>query len=181
VTSYVALLRGINVGGRQRVSMEQLRALFVSLGHESVTTYVQSGNVVFRSATDDPAELAAGIERRIAQELDLSVSVLTRRARDLASVMQGNPFLERRADPSKLHVTFLGDAPDASAVARLDAARFQPDELVVVGREVYLHCPGGYGRTKLTNTFFEERFGVIATTRNWRTVTKLVELSHERS
>ncbi|MGZ6213790.1 MAG: DUF1697 domain-containing protein [Candidatus Limnocylindria bacterium] len=181
MTTYVALLRGINLGGRQRIAMERLRAVFVSLGHESVTTYVQSGNVVFTSRIEDAGALAAGIEQRIAEELELEVSVVTRRAGELVEVLDGNPFLRRRADPSKLHVTFLGDAPDESAVALVDADRYAPDELVVAGREVYLHCPGGYGRTKLTNAFFEQRLGVVATTRNWRTVTKLVELSNQRS
>ena len=177
MTTYIALLRGINVGGRQSVRMEQLRALFLSLGHESVTTYLQSGNVIFTSATGDPGQLTAGIEACIAERLDLSVTVLTLDASELADVVKRNPFLDRPVDRSHLHVTFLADLPDRSAVLRMDATHHQPDELVVVERQVYLHCPDGYGRTKLTNAFFERQLGVVATTRNWRTVTRFADLT----
>jgi uncharacterized protein (DUF1697 family) len=180
MTTHVALLRGINVGGRRRVGMEELRALFVSLGHEDVTTYLQSGNVVFGSSSGGARELAARIEARIAETLDLEVTVMLRTAGELARVVEGNPFLAGPADPASLHVTFLAREPDPIAVQRLEPARFAPDELVVAGREVYLNCPGGYGRTKLGNAFFERRLGVAATTRNWRTVTTLAGLARGR-
>ena len=176
MTTHVALLRGINVG-RQQIGMEELRALFVSLGHEDVTTYLRSGNVIFRSAIDEASELAARIEGRIAEKLGLGVAVVMRSASELAEVVDKNPFLGGRANPSSLHVTFLADAPGPSTVPRIDATPFAPDELVVVDREVYLHCPEGYGKTKLSNAFFERHLGVVATTRNWRTVTKLAELA----
>jgi uncharacterized protein (DUF1697 family) len=176
MTAYAALVRGINVGGK-KVVMAELRELVSSLGHEEVSTYVQSGNVVFRTAGRDARKLAAGIERAIAQRLGLDVTVLVRSATELRSVVKGNPFLAGGADPAGLHVTFLGAAPDASAVAQIDPATFAPDEFAVVDREVYLHCPDGYGRSKLSNAFFERRLRVAGTTRNWRTVTKLEELT----
>lgn len=171
-TRYVALLRGINVGGRTKVAMDDLRRLFTELGHGNVTTYIQSGNVLF-DAVGRAAGIAAGIEARIAAELGLSVTVILRSATDLERVAAANPFVGQVPDESKLHVTFLARRPTATVERPAGVA----DEMVVAGREVYLHCPGGYGRTKLDNAFFERRLGVPATTRTWRTVGKLQALS----
>jgi uncharacterized protein (DUF1697 family) len=177
VPSHVALLRGINVGGHQRIRMGDLRVLIEGLGHESVETYLQSGNVVFRSRRKSTTSLAEGLEQAIADELGLTVKVLVRRGDEIAAVVAGTPFGDRNADSKQLHVAFLSAAPGAAAAKRIDAAQFAPDELAVVGREVYLHYPNGYGRTKLTNAVLERRLGVAATTRNWRTVTALADLA----
>ena len=170
-TRYVALLRGINVGGRTKVGMGDLRRLFTDLGHGNVTTYIQSGNVLF-DTTGPAARIATGIEERIAADLGLSVTVILRSAAELERVAGANPFVGRVPDDSKLHVTFLARPPTAT----VEPPAGVTDELAVAGREVYLHCPGGYGRTKLDNAFFERRLGVPATTRAWRTVGKLREL-----
>jgi uncharacterized protein (DUF1697 family) len=174
--TYVALLRGINLGARNKVSMPDLRALFESLGAEDVETYVQSGNVVFRSR-DNAGKLTESIEKRIGRDLGLSVTVLLRTRQQLAKVFAGNPFAADKREPTKLHVTFLAANPDPARVRKLDPKRAEPDEFRVVGQEVYLHCPNGYGKSKLTNAYFEEQLGVAATTRNWKTVTKLVDLT----
>jgi uncharacterized protein (DUF1697 family) len=174
--TYVALLRGINLGSRKRVSMPDLQALFASLGAEDVVTYVQSGNVVFTSS-DGAEKLIAALERRIRRDLGLTVTVLLRTQPQLAKVLAGNPFAKRVKEASKLHVTFLAEKPDRSLVSDLDPEPAAPDEFRVVGQEVYLHCPNGYGRSKLTNAYFEKQLGVAATTRNWNTVTKLAELA----
>lgn len=176
-TTYVALLRGINLGARNKVSMADLRDLFDSLGAEDVATYVQSGNVVFKSRSGSRAELIEAIEQRIRSDLGLSVTVLLRTKAELAKVLRGNPFVESGRDQTKLHVTFLADRPDRARVRDLEGREFGADEHRVVGREVYLHCPNGYGRTKLNNAYFEKQLGVAATTRNWKTVTNLVELA----
>jgi uncharacterized protein (DUF1697 family) len=174
--TYVALLRGINLGAKKRISMPNLRALVSSLGADDVTTYVQSGNVVFKSA-EGSAKLVGAIERRIRRDLGMTVKVLLRTRPQLAKVVAGNPFAKRVKDPTKLHVTFLAETPSRSRVRRLDPEHGAPDEFRVVGKEVYLHCPNGYGRSKLTNAFFEKELGVAATTRNWKSVTKLAELA----
>ena len=176
MTTYLALLRGINVGGHTRVGMDDLRRLFADLGHADVTTYIQSGNVIFRSPVDDSSRLAAEIEERIAQDLSVAVTVLLRTRDDLARIVASNPFVGRRIEPAKLHLTFLADAPDRDRAARLDRPADAPDELSLVGREVYLYCPNGYGRTKLNNAHVERRLGVAATTRNWNTFTRLLDL-----
>jgi uncharacterized protein (DUF1697 family) len=171
----VALLRGINVGKKQ-LPMADLRAVFEALGCEDVTTYVQTGNVIFRTTKSD-AELLAALERRLAKDHSLDVRVLLRTPKQLATVLAKNPFLEDGRDPAKLHVTFLAEKPDRTRIRDLDPSYGAPDELEVVGQEVYLHCPNGYGRTKLNNAFVERTLGVAATTRNWKTVTKLADLA----
>jgi uncharacterized protein (DUF1697 family) len=176
VKTYVALLRGINLGGHNKVSMADLRALVASLGAEDVATYVQSGNVIFKSG-DGPGNLIEALEKRIGRQLGLSVTVLLRTQPQLANVFAGNPFANAGRDSTKLHVTFLAEKPDRARFRELDPERAEPDEFRVAGREIYLHCPNGYGRSKLTNAYFEKKLGVAATTRNWKTVTKLAELA----
>ncbi len=173
--TYVALLRGINLGARNKVAMAALRELVEGLGAEDVATYVQSGNVVFRSR-DAAAAVTKAIERELGRRLGLDVKVLVRTKAELRKIVSGNPFGDV-ADATKLHVTFLAATPDRGRVRKLDPARSEPDEFRVLAREVYLHCPNGYGRSKLSNAYFEQQLGVPATTRNWKTVTKLAELA----
>jgi uncharacterized protein (DUF1697 family) len=168
--TWVALLRGINLGQRNKVSMADLKQLFAAMEAEDVETYLRSGNVVFKSRVTDGAELTGAIERRIKAELGLDVTVLLRTKAELDDVVAGNPF---PGAEDKLHVTFLAEEPERARADSLDPARAGRDRWRVVGREVYLHCPDGYGRSKLSNAYFEKQLGVAATTRNWRTVTAL--------
>ncbi len=175
--TYVALLRGINVGSHSKVAMGDLRRLFLALGHADAKTHVQSGNVIFRCHVDEPSRLAGDIERRVASDLGVKISVLLRTKDELAHVLTDNPFRTRELDLSKLHVTFLADRPDPQRVTLLETPAGESDEFNLVGREVYLHCPNGYGRTKLNNAYLERRLGVVATTRSWNTLTKLCDLA----
>jgi uncharacterized protein (DUF1697 family) len=175
--TYVAMLRGINVGARNTIKMADLDALFVGLGHTAVVTYIQSGNVVFKSTSRSAAALVSGVEQRIERDLGLDVRVLVRTRAELTKVLLGNPFLKQGADPARLHVTFLADVPDAALVRAVGEYDAGADEFRVQRREVLLHCPNGYGNTKINNGFFEKRLQTIATTRNWNTVNKLVELA----
>jgi uncharacterized protein (DUF1697 family) len=175
--TYVALLRGINLGARNKVSMADLRALFLALESEDVKTYVQSGNVVFKSPVGSAAELSRAIEKRIDRDLGLRVTVLVRTPAQLEKLRAGNPFARNEKDPIKLHVTFLAETPGRDRVRKLEQTEAGPDAFRVVGREIYLHCPNGYGRSKLSNAYFEKQLDVAATTRNWKTVTKLAELA----
>jgi uncharacterized protein (DUF1697 family) len=174
--TYVALLRGINLGSQKRVSMADLRGLFEDLGAEDVATYVQSGNVVFKSA-DSAEKVTRAIERRIRRDLGLSVTVVVLTRAQVTKVLGGNPFAKAKTEPAKLHVTFLAEKPARTKVGKLDPEHGKPDEFRVVGQQVYLRCPNGYGKSKLTNAYFEKQLGVAATTRNWKTVTKLGELT----
>jgi uncharacterized protein (DUF1697 family) len=175
---YVSMLRAVNVGGR-KVAMSDLRALYEELGHDDVVTYVQSGNVVSRGSTRSAGAVERAVSAAIADDLGLQVDVLVRTPRELRGVLDGNPFLRGRSRPDvkTLHVTFLATPPASSLVNQLDEHAFSPDQFRVVGREVYVHCPTGYGRTKINNAWFERKLKVPATTRNWTTVGKLVELA----
>jgi uncharacterized protein (DUF1697 family) len=174
--TYVSLLRGINVSGRNRISMADLRALYEAHGHHDVSTYVQSGNVVSHSNARSAATVTREIERAITDDLGLDVTVLVRTPAQLATLVDANPLVGDGVDPNTLHVTFLASRPARAEVAALDGRRYAPDEFVVVGDAVYLVCPNGYGRTKINNTYFERALGVAATTRNWKTVNQLLEL-----
>ncbi len=179
---YVALLRGINVSGQRKVPMARLRALCEGLGYTEVTTYLQSGNVVFQAPRRPTTVLASAIEERIAAELGFDVPVLVRTKEALHAVATTNPLLDGGVDAASLHVVFLEGRPSPTALAALDALAaepFAPDRFVASGSEIYLSCPNGYGRTKLTNAFFERRLDTHATTRNWKTVTNLVGLTQE--
>ena len=179
LTGYVAMLRGINVAGRKPIPMERLRASFEALGFTHVRTYVQSGNVVFKAAPKPAATLARLIEERIAGDFGFAVSVLLKTAGELNEIMESNPFLEDQAiDRSKLHVTFLSKPARAPANS-LDALVVKPERLHIKGRAIYLYCPNGYGRTKLSNNALEKKLSAVATTRNWRTVAALLAMARE--
>jgi uncharacterized protein (DUF1697 family) len=171
---YIALLRAINLAGHNRISMAELRDMFTSIGAEQVTTYLQSGNVVF-DASDGAKHVAAAAEAEISTRLGLDIAVLLRTRKQLAGIVAANPFASREV--SRLHLTFLQEPAPASRVRALDPSVGAPDEFQVHGREIYLHLPGGYGRSKLSNAYFEKQLGVVATTRNWKTVSTLADLA----
>jgi uncharacterized protein (DUF1697 family) len=180
MTSYVALLRAVNVSGRNKVAMADLRQLFESLPAQSVSTYVQSGNVVFaRRARQPESDLVATIESRIQDTFGVSIAVLLRTTDEMNRIVRANPLLGGGRDESKLHVTFLVRPPESKRVERLDPEAGGDDEFQLRGREVYLHTPNGYGHSKLTNAFLERKLGVPATTRNWKTVATLAHLSRQ--
>ncbi len=183
VTTWVALLRGINVGGKNPVPMKDLKVVFEGLGYSGVATYIQSGNVLFRAAKDED-ELAAQIPQAIAQRFKLSIPVVLRTAKELAKVVSSNPFLERGKAPDEallpiLAVGYLGRSPEAASVAKLDPKVSAPDEFRVLGREVFMKCPNTLGRTRLTVDLFEKALGTAVTFRNWRTATTLADWARE--
>jgi uncharacterized protein (DUF1697 family) len=172
------MLRGINLGGHNRVAMQDLRGLFAAIGFRDVVTYVQSGNVVFSTSTKDPWKLATDIEMRISKDLGLDVTVVVRTGKQLAQVLAANSFIGEGKDTASLHVTLLTDKPEPKRAKELAAKDWTPDEVRINNTEAYLFCPNGYGRTKLQNAFLEKQLDTRATTRNWKTVTKLAELAN---
>jgi uncharacterized protein (DUF1697 family) len=179
MTTHIALLRGINVGDNA-LRMQRLRALLAELGFGDPRTYVQSGNAVF-IASGPAAKLAQLIEAKIAGETRLPVSVFIRTPGQLKRIIDANPFLmEPGIDAKKLHVTFLAARAPGPGLAALGAVQSGADRWRAAGEEIYLHCPGGYGRTKLNNTAIERLLATRATTRNWNTVKALYEMSTER-
>jgi uncharacterized protein (DUF1697 family) len=176
--SYVAMLRGINVSGSKPVKMEALRAMFEALGFTNVRTYVQSGNVVFEAKERTAAPVGPKIAARIKRDFGFDVPVLVLGAGDLARVVDQNPFLEQRGiDLAKLHVTFLAGPPAAAGLKKMEGVSSGRDVFRSLGTSIYLHCPDGYGNTKLSNNAFERALGAAATTRNWKTVTTLAAMA----
>lgn len=175
-TLFLALLRGVNVGGKNRLAMKELAELLAQAGLAEVRTYIQSGNVLFRAPSAQAHALPGLVSGAIAKRFGLSVPVVLRSAAELAKVARSNPFLETGADPEALHVAFLAAEPAEARIAALDPKRSPPDEFRVLGREVYLHLPNGAARSKLTNDYFDSKLGTTSTARNWRTVLKLLEL-----
>ena len=176
----MALLRAVNVGGRNRIAMADLRELLEGLGYGEVRTHLQSGNAVFTAAgAPSPEQLAREIEGALAAEIGLAAKVLVRTRAELERAIAANPLLEVAGDRSRLLVTFLSDAPDLEAVAELAPAEFEPDVFAVGEREIYAWYPDGVRATRLSNAFWERRLEVVATGRNWNTVTRLLELMDE--
>jgi uncharacterized protein (DUF1697 family) len=177
MTTFVALLRAVNVSVRNKIPMAELRRALGGLGLTGVETYLQSGNVVFDAQGDDPAEQAAAIHGLIERELGHDVRVLVLTAAELAQTAAANPFVVAGADKKFLHVTFLLAPADADGFAGRDLPAQDGERAERTGSAIYLHLPHGYGRTKLNNAYFERALGTSATTRNWRTVLSLVEMS----
>ncbi|WP_414617412.1 DUF1697 domain-containing protein [Dyadobacter sp. 32] len=176
-STYVAVLRGINVSGKNMIKMPALVKSFESLEFEAVRSYIQSGNLVFDAPTAESAVLAKRIHDQIIEDFGFDIPVLVMGIGELVHIRDANPYIQRpEIDPAALHVTFLENIPDEELVAGIDPVKYHPDEFIVIGKSVYLHCPVGYGTTKLNNNFFENKLKTKATTRNWKTVNKLVEL-----
>jgi uncharacterized protein (DUF1697 family) len=175
----VALLRGVNVGGNNRVAMAHLRELMHELGYGDVRTHLQSGNAVFTAVGTPPEVAAQEIEGQLARSLGLGVRVLVRTAADLARVVSANPLPDAVAEPSRFLVTFLSAPPDPDLLGALDPADFEPEVFGFGERELYVWCPEGVRTIKLSHAFLERRFGVLATARNWNTVTRLLALARE--
>ena len=172
----IALLRGINIGPRQRVKMPELRELLEGLGHANVETLVQSGNIVFTSRAA-PKTLEQQLEEEIEKGLGVDPKVVVRTRDELAAVIEANPFPDTPNAKKNLHVTFLSGKPDAEAVKALEATDFGDDRLSVRGREIYIAYKDGMGRSELAKQLAKAKLGVAATDRNWNTVTTLLEMA----
>ncbi|MFO0613839.1 MAG: DUF1697 domain-containing protein [Polyangiaceae bacterium] len=184
---FVALLRGLNVGGKNRLAMKDLAAAFTACGCTNVTTFIQSGNVLFDASASVAAKLRADVPAKILSAHGLTTPVVLRTREELARVPRNNPWPDRAAldragsdggaAPSPLlNVLFLADTPTPDAAAGLDPNRSPGDEYALVGREVYLWLRRGVADSKLTNAYFDKQLGTTSTGRNWRTITKLIEL-----
>lgn len=172
--TYLALLRGVNVGGKNCLPMRDLAEMFVKAGCSDVQTYIQSGNVLFRGSRATAESVPVRISEQIAKRFGFRIPVVLRTAEQLGAAVRDNPL--SRIPPEMLYLYFLAGQPDAARVSQLDPNRSTPDTFIVRGHEIYLHLPNGAGRTKLTNAYFDAKLAVISTARNWRTVLKLLEL-----
>ena len=172
---YVALLRGVNVGGKNKLPMSDLRDIFTAAGCAAVQTYIQSGNVAFEAAQELAERVPEIVTRAIRRQFGYGTAVVVRSSEELRRVVASNPF-DTSGDPRFLHVAFLENTPGAEVVSRLDPKRSPPDEFAVRGRNVYLHYPNGVARSKLTNEYFAAQLQTACTMRNWRTVLTLLEM-----
>jgi uncharacterized protein (DUF1697 family) len=177
VPVFVALLRGVNLASHNRVAMADLRRVLAGARHEDVSTHLQSGNAIFRSAQRSAAAVERSLEELLAAELDLRIDVIVRTPAQLADVVSDNPFLAEGAAPKSQYVAFLKEKPAAAAAAALDPARFEPERFLLRGRELYLSYPNGYGRSKMSGAYFERVLKVPATVRNWNVTSALAELA----
>lgn len=174
----VCLLRGVNVGGNNKIKMDALRALCESLGLDSPRTYVNSGNAVFQAKERNLDSLARRIEDTIERSAGFRPAVILRTAAEMAEVVSRNPFASREDIPaSKLLVTFLAREPDPAARVRAAGINRGPEELHILGREIYTYFPNGMGRSKFPFAAFDRALGVSGTGRNWNSVTKLLEMA----
>lgn len=174
MASYIALLRGVNVGGNKKVSMSELRAMLTRLGFTDVRTVLQSGNVVFSAKEKNAARLEALLESEIAARLKLTSRVFVRSAEELRSVIAANPFrAESESDPSHLIVMFMRDEVDPVDVAALRAAIVGPERLEATGRHAYVVFPAGMADSRLAGPMFDRLLKTTSTGRNWNTVRKL--------
>jgi uncharacterized protein (DUF1697 family) len=175
-TAYVALLRGINVGGKNKLPMKELSALFVTAGCTDVRTYIQSGNVLFNASRAVSTKVAVHVAEQISERFGYRTPVVVRTTKQMEGVVRGNPFLAKGEAEDRQFVLFLADLPTAAAVAVLDPNRSPGDAYILRDRDIYMHLPNGVARTKLTNAYFDSKLSTISTGRNWRTVTKLLEM-----
>jgi uncharacterized protein (DUF1697 family) len=178
--THLALLRGINVGGKNKLPMNALSEMFVSAGCKDVQTYIQSGNVVFSAPPGVSARVADRVTTLIDQQFGFQTPVILRTTQQLRAVILHNPFLHAGGGLKALHVMFLASTPSPPNIEKLDPDRSPPDAFRVLGQEVYLHLPHGVANSKLTNAYFDSKLATTSTSRNWRTVTKLLELMEGR-
>ncbi|MBB1258725.1 DUF1697 domain-containing protein [Streptomyces alkaliterrae] len=174
-TVYAALLRGINVGGRRKVPMADLREVATGLGWRDVRTHLASGNLVFTTETTPPAELAAALEAALAARFGFPVRCLVRTGAELAATVRARPYPVADEQPTRVLVYFLDAPPDGERLAALDASGFAPEEFRVLGREIHAWYPDGQGRSRLADALGRALDNRVHTSRNWRTVTTLAE------
>jgi uncharacterized protein (DUF1697 family) len=175
MSRFVSLFRGINVGGHKTIRMDELKELYASMGFKNVVTYIQSGNVVFTSDDADVAQLSGQIEDGFAQKFGFHAKVMVRTSAELQAIIDNNPFQDQPAKESnRVVVMFLAGRPDSGALE--DMTYTGPEELYMIGQEMYIYYPNGMGRSKLSNTFLEKKLKTAGTARNWNTVLQLQKL-----
>lgn len=175
MNKYIVLLRGINVGGNNKLLMAELRTLLSDNGYKNVVTYIQSGNILLDS-TKSVEKTNDHIKLLIKQQFDYNIPVVTLTAEEIKKCFTENPYLKTEDNIKNLHVTFLKDIPEKDLVVNLEIKSANNDSYTITGKTIYLHTPHGYQKTKFSNNQFEKKLNTQATTRNWKTTTKLYEM-----
>jgi uncharacterized protein (DUF1697 family) len=175
---YIFLLKAINVGGHRKILMADLKKIYEQLGFTAVRTYIQSGNVVCEGGAVKGEEAAQRIETAILARYGFEVPVVVRTKAELENALAQNPYAkDENIDLDKVAIMFLEAPPLPHTMSAFEMGKYAPDSFALVGREIYVHCPSGFGETKLTNTLLEKKLGVVGTGRNRKTVAKLIEMA----
>ena len=176
--TYICLLRGINVSGHKKIKMAELKASFEALGFDEVISYIQSGNIVFKTAQRNVNKLQETIHQMLLDTYDFDVTVIILMPKQLQYATENNPFeKDPKKDPKQFYVVFLQDAPQQENIEKLATYDYHPEEYFIDGQLIYFYAANGAANAKMNNNFFENKLKVKASTRNWRTVNKLLELS----
>ena len=177
MTTYISILRGINVSGQKIIKMDALKRMYEKLNFENVQTYVQSGNVIFSVKETDTKEIEKIISSQIEKEFGFDVPVIVLSAKTLGTIIENNPFTnDNSKEPQFFHVTFLADSLIEFDKEKIVEKKHASEKIAFTPNAVYLYCPNGYGRTKLNNNFLENKLKVPTTTRNWKTTRELLKL-----
>ena len=180
MNTYISILRGINVSGKNLIKMEALRNTYENLGFVNVTTYVQSGNVIYSTPDSNITEMEEKIVNEIEKDYGIVVPVMVMSDKKLIQIINQNPFItDPRKEITYLHVTFLSSQVNNTDIKTIEEKKQENEEVVLNGDVVYLYCPNGYGKTKLNNNFLESKLKVTATTRNWKTTNELLKIAHK--
>jgi uncharacterized protein (DUF1697 family) len=181
MSAYISFLRGVNMAGHNSIKMNDLAQLYKQLGYNNVSTFIQSGNVIFSSSPGlSEGEISSGIEEAIAREFNYIIPVMLRTIDEMKNIISVNPFLsEEHFDPSKMAVIFLHDKPSEDQLRKVKNIDYPPDKFFISGREIFIYCPNGFGRTKLYTNFFEKKMDVTGTGRNWNTFTTILSLAEQ--
>ncbi|MBU3658614.1 MAG: DUF1697 domain-containing protein [Flavobacteriales bacterium] len=175
---YLAILRGINVSGKNIIKMDALRTMMEKIDFQNITTYIQSGNICFESNLESTFKITEIIKNGIQVHFNLNVPVLVFNAKEFDSIIKGNPFAKQSdLDVKFMHITFLENEIDRDLIPHLEEKRAESEQVFCQGKAVYLYLPTGYGNTKLSNNFIEKKLKNLATTRNWKTCLELQSLN----
>jgi uncharacterized protein (DUF1697 family) len=177
--TFISLLRGVNMTGHNSIKMTDLAALYRNLGFFSAETYIQSGNVIFKSDLDSPvSDIALTIERAILNRFIYNIPVMIRTVSEMREIISSNPFLSKeKFDPSKMAVIFLHEKVSLAQIQKVSDVDYPPDKFKIIGKEIFTFCPNGFGRTRLYTNFFEQKMGVTGTARNWKTITTIFKIA----
>jgi uncharacterized protein (DUF1697 family) len=182
VKVYISLLRGVNMAGHNMIKMTSLAEMFRNLGFTDAETFIQSGNIVFSDPINLPqTELAEKIEKSILDKFGLNIPAMMRSPEDLKKIISGNPFAgDENFNPERLAVIFLHDRPSQAQIDKVKDVNYPPDKFIIIGTEVYIYCPNGFGKSKIYTGFFENKMKIAGTGRNWNTVNTLLEIAEKK-
>ena len=182
MTTYISILRGINVSGQKMIKMDALKEMYEDLQFNNIQTYIQSGNVIFQNIQSKQTDLGQKISNELMRKFGFEILVIVLDTFELKEIIAKNPFApDKTKDISHLHVTFLSSKPELIDNGLFNQKRAPGEEFAITENAIYLYCPKGYGQTKLTNAFFENKLKVGATTRNWKTTLELHRIAAKQN